>query len=161
MTYPSQVGGVQSPVIEEIQLMSGHFLLLFLILVSVYVSRIPPSISDKMKDMKYQLLGFILIIIITMYYGYVHGILAALAFTLLVSHALRNPNEVLGFQNYVPSSLLNDNTSTVFVEQNQRWFGEKVLGENPYIIREKGVNTSAIQDLSERNMGTNSSNVSR
>ena len=35
-----------------------------------------------------------------------------------------------------------------------RWFSEKVMGENPYLIRENSISTTAVQDLSERNMGS-------
>jgi hypothetical protein len=155
-----QSGGVQRPVVDEIIQMTGHFSLLFLVLVCVYVSRIPSNILYKFKKTWVQLLGVLGIMTITALYGYIHGILAALAFSLVVSHALRSGSE--GFTGSCDSPvLILDNDSASFVPKSHRWFSEKVLGENPIAINEDRVTTSAVQDLSERTMGTNSSNVSR
>jgi hypothetical protein len=40
-----------------------------------------------------------------------------------------------------------------FVPENHRWLGERIMGENPFMIRDKEVKTSAVQDFSEMNMG--------
>jgi len=156
----AQSGGVQRPVVDEIIQMSGHFILLFLVLVCVYVSRIPNNILYKFKKTWVQVLGVLGIMTLTSLYGYIHGILGALAFSLVVSHALRSDSE--GFRGSCHSPvLILDNDSASFVPKSHRWFGEKILGENPIAINEDKVTTSAVQDLSERTMGTNSSNVSR
>lgn len=160
-----QHGGFRTPVIEEIKLMSGYFVILFLVLVSVYVSRIPESISNSFRTPVVQGFGLLSIILLTLQYGWIHGILAALAFSLLISRALRNTpkKQIEGLQNYssAPAFFLSNSDNTTFVPTVHRWFGEKVLGENPFLIREKEVNTSAVQDYSDRTMGTNASNVSR
>jgi hypothetical protein len=157
---PQQTGGVQRPVIEELKAMSNYFLLGFLILVCVYVSRIPSSILIEFRKSSVQFLGILAIVFITIYYGPIHGILSALAFSLVVSHALRM-NQQEDLVNYSPSIYITDADNTTVIPKNHRWFGEKILGETPILIREKGVTTSAVQDLSERTMGTNTSNVSR
>jgi len=154
----SQIGGTHTPVLNEIKAMSGHFLLLFLVLVCVYISRIPKSILEKFHKTWIQGACFLAIILITVQYGYIHGILAALAFSLVLSHAIQS---VEGLIDYSPAIYINDSKTTTFIPKNQRWFGEKILGENPFIIREKEVSTNAVQDYSERAMGTNTSNVSR
>ena len=95
---------------------------------------------------------FIAILIITTTYGYIHGILAALAFALVLSHALRSvpSSEKEGFLNSPshdsPVIFLDIGDNTTFISKNHRWFGEKILGENPLFIREKEVSTSAVQD---------------
>jgi hypothetical protein len=156
----AQAGGVQRPVVDEIIQMSGHFILLFLVLVFVYVSRIPNDVLYKFKKTWVQLLGVLGVIVLTSLYGYIHGILAALAFSLVVSHALRSGSE--GFTGSCNSPvIILDNDTASFVPKSHRWFSEKLLGENPIAINEDRVTTSAVQDLSERTMGTNSSNVSR
>lgn len=157
---PQQTGGVQRPVIEELKAMSNYFLLGFLILVCVYVSRIPSSILIEFRKSSVQFLGILTIVFITIYYGPIHGILSALAFSLVVSHALRM-NQQEGLLNYSPSIYITDADNTTVIPKNHRWFVEKILGETPILIREKGVTTSAVQDLSERTMGTSTSNVSR
>jgi len=156
-----QTGGVHRPVTQEIIVMSGHFILLFLILVCVYVSRIPDSVIVRFKQVRFQLLGVLAIIGITVLYGYVHGILAALAFSLVLSHALRSGVVSEGFNCGSRTSYISFDDSTSFIPNNHKWLVEKILGETPTAIREKPVTTSAVQDLSERTMGTGYSNVSK
>ena len=96
--------------------------------------------------------------VLTSLYGYIHGILAALAFSLVVSHALRSGSE--GLEELSSPVFLLD-MICIILPKSHRWFSERLLGENPIAINEDRVTTSAVQDLSERTMGTNSSNVSR
>ncbi len=156
-------GAVRMPVLDEIQVMSGHFLLLFLVLVSVYVSRIPANVLVYFRSRIVQFVALSSIFLITAKYGWIHGILAALAVALVITRALREDATYAikreGMIDYIPATLIMEESGTTFVPQNHRWFGEKVLGENPVIIHEKEVRTSAVQDSSERSMG--SSNVSR
>ncbi len=149
-----QTGGNRMSVKDEISVMSGHFLLLALVLVSVYSSRVPFSVLKRMRSMKYQVLGLFVVIGITACYGWLHGILAVLAYALIVSRALRSETGTEGMTDLVVPVFLTDSDGTSIVTDKHRWFSEKVLGENPFLIREKDVNTTAVQDLSERNMGT-------
>lgn len=145
MSTQAQFGGAppRVSVLDEVQIMSGHILLVFLILVCVYVSRIPSSILIKFKYSIYQFLSLFLIIVITTSYGWVHGIIATLAFILVVSRAYRNMDN---FADYVPSVFLT--SDGIAVDQSHRWFNEKILGEHPVLIRDKDVKTSAVQDSS-------------
>ena len=163
--FPGQLGGagaVRMPVLDEIQFMSGHFLLIFLILVSVYVSRIPHSTMMLFKHPVVQLLSLSTIFLITAKYGWIHGIIAALAVALVLTRAKRTqiPSSLSstaeGMADYIPAALVIEDQDTTVIPQNHRWFVEKVLGENPFIIREKEVKTTAVQDLSERSMGSSS-----
>ncbi len=154
---PLQLGGVRSTVYDEVQVMTGHFILLGLVLTSVYVSRVPAHILAYFSRPLYQFLGFVLIILITAQYGWIHGILGALAFALLVSRALRQRTE--GLTDFTPlgtnnALLLIEDTDTELVPNTHRWFLEKVMGEKPVLIREKEVYTNAVQDMSERSMGS-------
>lgn len=154
MSTPQQTGGAapRAKVLDEVQVMSGHIILAFLILVSVYVSRIPTQVLSKFKYSLYQILGLFGIIVLTTSYGWIHGIIATLAFVLVVSRAYRSSET---FADYVPSVFLT--SEGVAVDQSQRWLSEKILGENPILIRDKDVKTSAIQDLSETTAKTSSS----
>ena len=152
---PQQMGGMRMPVLEEVKVMGGHFLLIGLILLSVYVSRIPQDLISLFKHPIYQVLGLFLVIMITSQYGWIHGILAALAFALIVSRAIRNEKE--GMTNYIPmevNALVIEDADSIVVPENHRWFLEKVMGERPIMIREKEVTTNAVQDMSERSMGS-------
>lgn len=162
-----QMGGARggkvsiiNPVLDEIQVMAGHFLLIALVLISVYVSRIPPTILEKFKGTGVQIISLLVVVFITGRYGWIHGILAALCFALIVSRALKAPSLTgikEGMSNYVPIVL--DATNPDFVLPKHRWFVERVLGENPLVINEKEVNTAAVQDLSEKSFGGNKSSV--
>lgn len=159
-----QMGGVRIPVIQEIQIMSGYILLVALVLISVYVSRIPTKYILTAEHPIGQLIGFVLVIAITMHFGWIHGVLAALAYALVISRAKRDQQLASkltkeGMIDYIPAALIMEESGTTFVPQNHRWFVEKVMGENPFLIREKEVQTTAVQDLSERSMGA--SNVTR
>jgi hypothetical protein len=154
---PQQFGGVRMSVADEIQVMAGHFILIGLVLTSVYVSRIPASTLAYFTHPVYQFLGFVTIIVLTARYGWIHGILGALAFALVVSRALRQRSE--GMTDYTPigadqTLLLIEDSDTELVPKAHRWFLEKIMGENPVLIQEKGVSTSAVQDMSEKSMGS-------
>ena len=138
--------GVKKGMIEESQEIFGHFLLLGLLLTSVYVSRIPTKIVRRFQSNIWQGLGLLLVLVITVVYGSMHGIVAALAYALVVSRAMRGNME--GF---------SDLEDTYVISDTHRWFGEKLMNENPFIIRDKNVSTSAVQDMSEKSMGSSSS----
>jgi hypothetical protein len=138
--------GAKKGMIEESQEIFGHFLLLGLLLISVYVSRIPTKIVRRFQSHMWQGLGLLLVLAITVVYGSIHGTVAALAYALVVSRAMRGNME--GF---------SDLEDTYIISDNHRWFGEKLMNENPFIIRDKSVSTSAVQDMSEKNMSSSPS----
>ncbi len=158
-----QVGGMRKALVDEITETGGAFILLGLVLMSVYVSRIPKEILGYFRTTLGQALGLGAVLFITATYGWTHGILAALAYSLVVSRALRRGGAVESFDDIAsyPAIVLPKTQDNVIIPKNHRWFVEKVLGENPFLIRDKEVNTSAVQDLSERGMGPNSSSFSR
>jgi hypothetical protein len=150
---PQTGGGIpRAKVLDEVQIMSGHIILGFLILVCVYVSRIPNNILLKFKESLYQIIGLFGIIVLTTSYGWIHGIIATLAFVLVVSRAYRKSET---FADYVPSVFLT--SDGIAVDQSHRWLNERILGENPVLIRDKDVKTSAVQDLSETSGKSSSS----
>ena len=152
-----QMGGMRPTVLEEVQVMTGHFILLGLVLLSVYVSRVPKSTLHLFSKPLFQVLGLAAVVLITSVYGWIHGILAALAFALLVSRSLRRVGE--GMADYIsiePNVMVIEDSNSVVVPENHRWFLEKVMGETPVLIREKEVKTSAVQDFSEKSMGASS-----
>lgn len=161
MQPPLQQGGSRMSVADESKLMFGHGLLVILVLVSVYVSRIPSDILVRFRSVPYQFLGLLAVVSITGVFGWIHGILAALAFTLVVSSALRRRSEGLVDYNSGPAVIIADGQETDIVPGKQRWFSEQVLGENPFLLRERTVSTGAVQDMSERGSGNNASPSSK
>lgn len=154
---PPQIGGVRNTVLDEFQIMSGYFVLIGLVLLSVYISRVPKTILQRLRNPIFQVLGLIVVIIITGIYGWIHGIMAGLAFALLISRSLRNVGE--GMTDYIPMEanvMIIEDSDNVIVPENHRWFLEKVMGETPFLIREKEVKTSAVQDFSDKSMSPSS-----
>jgi hypothetical protein len=154
-----QQGGIRTFAMDEIKTMAEYFIHIGLVLTSVYVSRIPSDTLVYFNSPVIQFLGLAAVVGITVQYGWIHGILAALAFALIVSRAIRIKKE--GFTNvtvdYVPlgtDTLIIEDPESVIIPENHKWFVEKVMGENPFIIREKNVKTNAVQDMSERSMGS-------
>ena len=148
---PPQMGGLRYTAMDEIQTMIGHFLLIGLILTCVYVSRIPRDVLQRFRHSSYQMIGLLIVILITGRYGWIHGTLAALAYALIVSRAIRTINE--GLIDFVPPTISFWPSDVEIVPENHRWLGERIMGENPFMIRDKEVKTSAVQDFSEMNMG--------
>jgi hypothetical protein len=143
------LGGVRPSVIEEGRTMMSFFVLLFLILCIVYTSRIPPVWFQRFRNPLWQFVGFVLVFGISDLFGWSHGILAALVFALLLSHAyVLAPRTNESFVNYIIDK---------DCKKDSRWFSERVLGENPFLIREITAPTSAIQDYSEKNMNSSHS----
>ena len=66
-----------------------------------------------------------------------------------------------GFHNFKPSFMPSDVRNTYVVVGNkgsdERWFIERVLKEQPYIIKEDAIETSAVQDDSGRDMSNSHS----
>lgn len=154
-----QMGGMRTTLAQETSERVGALLLVGLVLVCVYVSRVPESVLNFFESKLGQIVGLFLVLGITGSYGWVHGILAALAYALVVSRAIRLSRE--GFMTYSPTVVFPANDDTVIIPKKHRWFSEKVLGENPFLIREKEVKTSAVQDDSERGMGSSSASFSK
>jgi hypothetical protein len=148
---PPQMGGLRYTAMDEIQAMLGHFLLIGLVLFTVYVSRIPHDTIKQFRYTHFQIMGLAVVVFITWIYGWIHGTLAALAYALLVSRAIRTINE--GLIDFIPPTVSFWPSDVEIVPENHRWLGERIMGENPFIIRDKEVKTSAVQDFSETNMG--------
>ena len=150
-TTVSGGGPVSAKVLDEVHVMSGHIVLVFLVLVCAYTSRIPNAILGKFKSSLYKICSLILIILLTSMYGWIHGIIATLAFALVVSRAYRHTE---GFTTYEPGVYTDD---TTIIDSSHKWLIEEILGQTPKAIRDKEVSTTAVQDMSEKNMGSSHS----
>lgn len=152
-----QMGGIRAGVVEEATQMINALILIGLSLVVVYVNRIPTVWLSRFRTVPYQLGGLFLVFSLLLTYGWVHGILAGLAFALVVSRALRAGRFGEGFESIedlATPTLAITSDSIQPIPSNHRWFVEKVMGENPFLLREEKIKTAPVQDSSERNMGS-------
>lgn len=121
---------------------------LFMILVIVFLERVPIEIRKQADSFLGRVLLLTFTVTVTVMFGWPMGILAALMSALLIGaggiHPIVKPIQE-GF-----SSEMN----VRIVPGKHKWFIEKVMGENPLLIEDDVVSTSAVQDLTERATGS-------
>jgi hypothetical protein len=106
-----------------------------MIVLIVYSTLIPSEYRSFADSMLGRVFGIAVVYGVIEGMGWIYGLLTALAFLLLINGA---PSTSEGF----------DGGGSVSEKKRigNRWFVERVLGENPYKIATDRVNTSAIQD---------------
>ncbi len=129
---------------------------LLMVIVIVFLDKIPKEIRKQADTMLGRALLLTFTVIVTMLYGWPMGILAGLMTALIIGaggvHPVKKQLEE-GFSSEVNVRL---------IPGKHKWFVEKVLGENPLLIEDDTVTTSAVQDLTEKDTGSvQSSTVTR
>jgi len=122
-------------------------------LVIVFLDKIPLEVRKQADTLlgRSFLVGFTLLN--TGLFGWPMGILAGIMSALLIGaggvHPIRK-QVTEGFSSEMNVRLIPD---------KHKWFVEKVLGENPWLIEDQTVETIPVQDLSERSSGSVQSNT--
>jgi len=120
---------------------------LIILLLIVFVDQIPAGIGRHIDTALGRVLGIALVGAVTHYMGFSYGLLTAVAFLLLVHISPRlAATGIDGFDDYQSQNTIGS-----------QWFVEQVLGEHNVAIQNDKVNTSAVQDLSEKTMSKSSS----
>ncbi len=156
-------GAPPSSAVADIQKAATGGLFFIFLLVIVFPHVIPPQLT-AIAETRLGQAGFVLgIFVITYFIGPLAGLFAALVFLFVwslsgmpVTKPAANP-EVQppveeGFQTYRPAVVIESGMKGGIVPNKHKWFVEKVLDERPFIITEKSVATSAVQDNSDRPM---------
>ena len=125
-------------------------IVLFMVIVIVFLEKIPIEIRKQADSLLGRTLLLTFTVVVVIMYGWPMGILAGLMTALLIGAGGVHPVVKEGF-----SSEMN----VRIVPGKHKWFVEKVLGENPLLIEDEVVNTSAVQDLSEKYGGSVQSNT--
>jgi hypothetical protein len=110
------------------------------ILCIVFVDKVPAHIGGYVDTALGRIIGIAAVGLSLHYIGWTYGLLTAVAFLLLV-HISTRQRDMDGFQDLEKRNVVGN-----------RWFVETVLGECPEAIESEKANTSAVQDLSEKNM---------
>lgn len=123
----------------------------FMTLVIVFLDKVP----QEVRNQSYTFLGrsFLLLftILVAITFGWPLGFLAAIMSALLIgSGGLKQKNIVK--EGFAPDMNVH------IVPTRHKWFVEKALGENPLLIEDQTVETSAVQDLTEKYGGSVQSN---
>ena len=129
---------------------------LFMVIVIVFLDKIPVEIRKQADSMLGRALLLTFTVIITTLYGWPLGILAGLMMALVIGVGGVHPVKKQLQEGF--SSEMN----VRLIPGKHKWFVEKVLGENPLLIEDETVNTSAVQDYSDKYTGNvQSSSVTR
>ena len=119
----------------------------FLTTLIVFLEKVPIEIRKQADTFLGRSLLLMIITLTTMTFGWPLGILSALASALFIGAGGVHPIVKKTLEGFAPDM------SVRIVPDKKKWFVEEVLGENPLMIEEQTVSTSAVQDLSERNSG--------
>ena len=129
---------------------------LFMVIIVVFLDKIPLEIRKQADSLLGRALLLRFTVIITILYGWPLGILAGLMTALVIGAGGVHPIKKEVQEGF--SSEMN----VRLIPGKHKWFVEKVLGENPLLIEDETVNTSAVQDYSDKYTGNvQSSSVTR
>ena len=127
---------------------------LFMTLVIVFVGKIPVSIRKQADSLPGRALLLTFTILVATLFGWAFGMVAALMSAILIGAGGVSPNSL----NEITEGFSPD-LNVRLIPTKHKWFVEKTLGENPLLIEEETVDTSAVQDLSEKYGGSVQSNT--
>lgn len=121
---------------------------IFMILVIVFLEKVPIEIRKQADSFLGRALLLTFTVVVILLFGWPMGILAGLMSALLIGaggiHPISKPVEE-GFSSEMNVRIVTD---------KHKWFVEKVLGENPLLIEDDTVTTSAVQDYSDKYTGS-------
>ena len=140
-------GGGQMPVMnnilfENLDTIPNMLYGFLVILLIVFVDKVPPHTGRYMDTALGRIVGIAAIGATLHFIGWPYALLTAVAFLLLI-HISNRLDSRDGFQNLEKRAVVGN-----------RWFVETVLGECPESIENEKATTSAVQDLSEKNMSS-------
>jgi len=126
---------------------------LLMVISIVFLDKIPVEVRKQADTLLGRALLLLFTVIVTSLYGWPLGILAGLMTALVIGAGGIHPLQKQLQEGF--SSEMN----VRLVPGKHKWFVEKVLGENPLLIEDETVNTSAVQDLTEKDSGSVQSNT--
>lgn len=115
----------------------NHILLLFLVVGIAFVQNVPPDLRQLSRGLLGSSISIGLTYITYTYFNWPTALMFALFILLCMSVA--PPKQ--SYESFVPNV-----DTTHFVGSKQKWYVEKILGENPLFIEEETVKTMAVQD---------------
>jgi len=122
---------------------------LLMVIVIVFLEKIPLEVRKQADSTLGRALLLTFTTVVILLFGWPLGILAGLMSVLVIGAGSVEPLKE-GF-----SSEMN----VRLIPSQHKWFVEKVLGENPLLIEDQTVDTSAVQDLSDKYSGSVQSNT--
>ena len=142
--FRAQVGDLYHKYEQPVLVLVG----LAMILVIVFLEKVPIEIRKQADSFLGRALLLTFTAIVILLFGWPMGILAGLMTALLIGAGGIHPISKAVEEGF--SSEMN----VRIVPDKHKWFVEKVLGENPLLIEDDTVTTSAIQDYSDKYTGS-------
>lgn len=152
-----QIGGVRKTILDTLTKAYKPATLvinLIFVLLIVYGKLVPIEIRKQADTFLGRLFLIVLVITVTLHFGWITGLLAALAVALFLGNpALNTPVKKSSYEiaeNFTVKEKFgpgSGETATIKVpkESDNKWLVEKILKENPVAIEEERVETIAVQ----------------
>lgn len=121
---------------------------IFITTLIVFIEKVPIEIRKQADSFLGRALLLVFIMTTTIIFGWPLGILSVLASAVFIGAGGVHPIVKKLQEGFAPD------ISVRMVPDKKKWFVEDVLGENPLMIEDQTVSTSAVQDLSEKNSGS-------
>jgi len=158
---------VSSNVVKDLKIGGTAAIYMITALVLIFPNVISPYIIDLFENPFIQVASILCIFGAMYIFGPFLALLLSLVFLFIwsinnsdVPDASGN-NQSEGFHNFKPSFIPDNSRHSHVVlenkEKDERWLVERILKEQPYIIEEDVIKTSAIQDDSGRDMSNSRS----
>lgn len=151
-------GGFQAHVSDIFDKFKGPIevvMVFFITTLIVFLDKVPIEIRKQADTFLGRALLLTIIVVITILFGWPLGILSTLAAALFIGAGGVHPivkRLTEGFAKGLTEGFAPD-MSIRMIPDKKKWFIEEVLGENPLMIEDQTVRTSAVQDLTERDSG--------
>lgn len=132
---------------------------LIMVLIIVFIDKVPIEVRKQADSFLGRALLLTFTIVVTLMYGWPMGMLAALMTAILIGAGGVHPikKQVIDTKNVKEG--FSSEMQVRLIPGKHKWFVEKVLGENPLLIEDQTIDTSAVQDLSEKYSGSVQSNT--
>jgi hypothetical protein len=118
----------------------------FATLVIVFLNKIPKEVRQQADSLPGRALLLTFTVLVTILFGWPLGVLTGLMSALLIGAGGVTPVAIT--EGFAPDF------NVKLVPTKEKWFVEKLLGENPLLIEDTVIDTYAVQDLTERNTGS-------
>jgi hypothetical protein len=147
------IASLSSKVVDDLNIAMNIGLFVIFTIILVFPHNVPKTYVTAAKNPLGQVIAIIIIFVIMFIYGPLLGLLCALAYLFVWSMKDIVPETKEKFQNIKPYVVTETPIKVrTMNKHDKKWFIERALNEEPYIIEEDLVKTRAVQDDSEHDM---------
>lgn len=145
--FREQIGDLFSKYEMPVALLIGTFASL----VIVFLGKVDKTIQKQADSFLGRAFLLLFTAIVALVFGWPLGVLVGVMSALLIGAGTVEPRDIK--EGFGPEMNVR------LVPNKKKWFVEDALGENPLLIEDTVIDTSAVQDLTEKNYGSVQSNT--